>query len=208
MMELESYVEKFFPARELKRGVDYEIVSYGVLDDKYLFQSVDRYFGINSNEIFHSELLNSQQMKNLLENHRKWKNAIGLIETPYPSGGKVVLFYKLKGPIHFDNAISCGFGVVKMLTGEYEGDYLLYYANSLIESELDILTDALEELLMLEVYLQLTNPEELYNHALEKLLADDPGCLAVLIWGNAGRILRRLEEIFAEKKVKCGNNKQ
>lgn len=200
---VDSYIEKFICAEELTRGEDYEVVSYGVLDEECQFYSIDRYFHLKSNELFQSEPLNSKEMIKYLEKHPKWGTVIGLMETPYPSTGKKkVLFYKIKGSVHFDYAITCGFGVVRMLTGEYEGEYLLYFANSLIENENDIMTDIYEELLMLEMYLQLTNPEALHNQALEKMLTDDPEYLAVLIWGDAGRILGRLREIFAGKNRK------
>lgn len=76
-----SMIEDYFFANDLKRGEDFEIVSYIVLDDKFDFYSMEHFFGINSNKIFHLDNLDTNDVNDFFRWHPKMQNVMSLTET-------------------------------------------------------------------------------------------------------------------------------
>jgi hypothetical protein len=198
-----TFTKDFFPIKGLIEGKDFEIVSFIVLDEKFNFHSVDQFFSTDSHTIFQNGNFSTKYVSSYFKHHPKTEKIMSLSKTTYPDGNyRDIYFYKMRGPIHFDHAISVGFGVVKMFTGEHQGEYLLYNFNSCIEDKSDIELDVLEEMLMLKIYVQLTYQDECDDKSLEKLLVDKKEHLMSLIPGEPKRILKKLESIFKSKKGK------
>ena len=196
-------MDDLFSARELKMGEDFEVVSFMVLDHEFEFYTIDHYFGINSNKLLGRMNLATNEINDFFCEHQKIQNVMSISKTPYPEQNECnVYFYKMKGEVNFDYAISVGLGVVKMLKGKYKEEYLLYNFSSFVDDERDIQIDSIEEMLRLKMYAQLTYPTNFDDKRLEKLLRGEPNFLAALIPGDSSRILKILTSIYNSKKGK------
>ena len=196
-----SFIDDFFPANNLIKGKDFEVVSYMVMDEETELYSADYYYNVDT-----SKLLNEFNIKQIIQHfyqHSKMQNEIDFMETPYPDNEiRNIYFYNMRGSVHFDYAISLGLGVVKMLKGEHQDDYYLYNFSSFVDDEANLHEAIMEEILKLKMYVQLTNPAEVDDKKLEKLLMNNPVYFSTLIPGTPSRILNDLLSIYKLKKGK------
>jgi hypothetical protein len=198
-----SFTEDVFSATQLKEGEDFEVVSMMILNYDFDFYSIDSFFDIDSSHLYQEGILDTKQIYNFFHDHQKMNQVMNLSKTPYPQNNeRNIYFYKMKGAINFNHAISVGFGVVKMLRGKYKEEYLLYNFNSFIDGDHDLQLDFAEEILMLKIYAQLTYPNKYDDKGIEKLLKNETEYLLALLPGNPGHILRKLESTFNSKKGK------
>ena len=196
-----SFIENMFFASDFKKGEDYEVVSFMVLDHQYNFHSIDHFFEINSHELFSLHQIGPKSVNHFFQNHPKVCDVISLSETPFPQNEYYpTYFYKLKGLVHFDYAISVGLGVIRMLQGTHKGEYLLYNFLNQVEDEQDVQNEPIDEMLRLKIYSQLTYPRECDDKRLEKLMREDPIYLSLLLPGDSKRVLNKLEYIYQSKK--------
>lgn len=191
---------------ELGEDINYEVISYLVMDQEYQIYSADHFFSLDSyNYIKHNQRHTGYLKDNLYAifyAHERKPEILSIMETPFPKEKQEIILYRMMEPIHFDYAISLGFGVLRILTGPYMGQIFLFYSNSFVEDESDEEFNDLDEMLMLGAYIQLTNPSHVDFKELEILLQLDLEYVATLIHGDALRIINKLADIFSAKKGK------
>ena len=183
----------------LQYGVDFEIVSLLAIDDEGEFHTFENAFRESSKD--YCESFSGRDLaEKMIEG--KDNESVDLIETHmdvFPPH-----FLSIKG-IDFKVAVEVGLGVVKMFTGEYEGQYLLY--NSISEEglyeEVDDAIYQIEEIYKLGMYKVLTD-EVVDSKELEKVLIEDPMYLSLLCPCDGSKIIGNLRRKFQSKKG--GNN--
>ncbi|MCY9757751.1 hypothetical protein M5X00_26335 [Paenibacillus alvei] len=172
------YMDSGIDASKLQKGVDFHIASIFLVDDNFEAHSLGEYIGKSSNELFQGiESGYIQVAKKIIS------GVTGLMETPYNKG---VPFYRVKGNIDIDLATDVGLGVVR-----YQGEYYLYSPTSD-----DDPMDAIMEMIMLKVYFQLMNPNEV-DQKLAASFSKFHKMILVNMTSNAQKHINRLKEIFA-----------
>lgn len=174
----------------LERGKDYEILTFTVTN---LDMQV-----IPFGRFFRKDILTYANMKNELpldkvikEKYEDYPNVF-MIHNTRPLKGDVTLFLLEEGMVDFNTAMDCGFGVIKMLTGEHENKYFLY--NS--ENEAENIP------LMLDVYLQLS-VKDYENKSLHTMIITEFGrdLIKVLQYTDGVDLYSRLLTSFSNEKL-------
>lgn len=177
----------------LKEQVDYERLTVEIMDKEMRIIPYGRFF---KKDIM--DIVNMENRKDLIYKVVKYTESrhnvtMFLPTKPLPDIAEV---YRLKEDmIDFNRAIDCGFGIIRVLKGKYEGQYFLY--NSEIEKEYVPL--------MLDVYLQLVL-NNYDNKDLEKFINTKEGEITLKKLCNSDDIslVDKLRESYSMKKG--GNN--
>lgn len=141
-----KYMTEGVNASGLKKGIDFTVVSFVVLDNEFTSHSLGGFLGKSSVKLF----------KNVIGGYRAFAESLvankqveAVFETPYPKIENPV-FYKLNEEIDIDLATEIGLGVVL-----YNGEYMIYNPSNTGNP-----MDAIAEMFALKVYFQLRHPEE------------------------------------------------
>jgi hypothetical protein len=194
-----DFVEDTITKTNEIKGIDFEVVSYVVLTEYMDMKTADDYFGINTKELLKE--YTAEGIEKILKSHPKAKGVFEISPTPFPYGANDnVVFYKMKDDVDINLAINVGLGVVRMLSGEYKGELLLYNASNFSKEDFQ----TRDEFIMLKMYIQLRYPNEYDDRKLERFINDYEEYVYMLVPTNANAIIRRFKEIFASKKG--GNN--
>ncbi|RSK28824.1 hypothetical protein EJF36_19160 [Bacillus sp. HMF5848] len=185
------FIEDWVLANDLVDGIDFKIVSFLLEDDEGHLYSAHEYYHIDPIKELQQKII-----QHIIHNEHDH-----ITHTPYIVPERPLFFYKMKGHVNFAHAIPTGFGVVRMLRGPWEGEYLLYNYDPVFDGYV-VEWDTLYELLLLKIYVQLTYPHEQDDRLLEKRIESDPMQLSQLLPGNAEVIFKELKAIYAKKKGK------
>jgi hypothetical protein len=196
MYEL-AKVEKVVRIHELQGDV-FEVVSITVMDEEYEMHSLDSFIKVKTPDFF--EMIGS--VHNHLASCKAAFDQMGLLQrvisidtTPLPDvNNDNLLLFKLEDDIDFDLAISLGFGIIKMLSGEYVGQYLLYCPFVGANENFDD-WDRRDQILLIRTYIQLkyTNQHDL---KLKHILKHEPLLISTLIVSKPDLYISRLKHIF------------
>lgn len=199
-----DFIEKIEDAEQLIHGFDYAIVSIIVLDDDFETYSVDEWYNMDSLAYFETERLKKNHYQAFLES---WKGSrsgnvgMGITPTQYIRNAT---FYLPKVRIDLSAAITFSLGVVEILRGEYAGQFMLYYSMKMNEEDL-VEADALDEILMLKLYFQYTNPFDYYDKGVDFLIKNKWGYTEHLIMNKREEVKARFKEI-SEYHVSGGSS--
>jgi hypothetical protein len=174
-----NFVEAVVEVEGLEKGKDFEVVSTTVMTDDFEVMSIETY--------------------------AKWfmgkKNLIETSATPFPTDiDDNFVFYKLTEKVDVGLATDLGLGVVRMSTGEYKGEFLIYFPFYGESKE----WDDLDEIIALKVYLQLKHPE-IYFDKLDKLVDEHGDLVETLIVHNPQKYMKQLDGIFRRHNKKFLN---
>ena len=196
----------FMYAKDLVKGVDFEIVSHIVVDKEGRIHTVESFFEVDQLEILNKaqtttefrETLIIQCLFNRNRDHYQYIERTGMIKKP-------VYFYRFNClSIHHEWLISLGFGLVKILTGEAKGELWiydsLYFENLLIEDGEDWDDPFIgNTLIRFAIYLSLINWFT-DDRELEEIVYTYEDQLKDLCLCNAEKIIEKLKENFALRK--------
>lgn len=170
-----QFVDKMIGAKELIMDYDFAIVSQTVMTEDYELLSVET--ATKRGYIGRKKIIESAY-------------------TPFPQEyNEDFVFFLLNEEIDVGLATDLGLGVVKMLTGKYRGEHLIYlpfYGQGITKQ-----WDDINEIIAIKVYLQLKHPE-IYFESLDKLLREHRELIEANIIHNAKGYINRLYEIFDE----------
>jgi hypothetical protein len=124
----------------LVEGKDYEVLTFKVMNGNFDEVAFGRYY---KKDVL--KLVGDKPIQELVKEH-KTSREVSILPTKPLVDNATVYLLEVNKTLNIDNAIDCGFGVIKMLTGEFEGNYFLYNSD-IDEQNLPI---------MLDVYLQLS----------------------------------------------------
>lgn len=168
-------------AAGLKKGIDFTIVSFLVLDEEFASHSLGGFLGRSSVKLF----------KTVIGGYRAFAESLvadkgveAVVETPYPKIENPV-FYKLNEEIDIDLATEIGLGVVL-----YNDEYMLY-----CPSNTGSPMDAVAEMLAIKVYFQLKHPEEVDEKLKASFVKFQDVIMSNMI-ANSAKHMNRLKEIF------------
>jgi hypothetical protein len=182
-----KYLDTGYRTKGLVNGVDFEVVSFIILDLLNLKgYSLGGYLKTSSNELFNNINSNYLDATNTLINEMKKDGEVaGVSETLIPNNEDYA-FYQLKGvEIDIDLATEIGLGVVK-----YRGHYMLYYPHYQQES------DAYVEMMLMKTYFQLKYPENI-DEKIKENFAKYEKAIRPLISINVPKHMKRLKEIYS-----------
>jgi hypothetical protein len=165
--KLKYFIKEVFPVGTMKKGVDFEVISFFVWDfrnDKV--RTIDHYYNFDSCKLLSALRGGGSPIELISTEIEKGTgiNPTNLCRTHFPEY-PAPHFYRLKSPIDYHMAISMGFGIVRLLNSNKENDYLLYYAHTYLE-EIDeelIENCVYEEIGLLKCYLLLTENGRFYD---------------------------------------------
>jgi hypothetical protein len=111
---------------------------------------------------------------------------------PFGSDVEVDLYHLKDGMVDFNTAMDCGFGIIRMLEGEYQGEYFLY----------NIANDEEDLPLILDIYLQLV-VVGYKNDKLKDFVSTSYGkkFINALQSSEGANLYRRLQEKFTGKTL-------
>lgn len=183
----------------LINNVDYRVVSLEITTDleEVTDKSLDEIVGMPTMEFYRKYGINSDfsnKTGNLLETDYNIKRDSIVITTTEPPTGNY--FYKPEKTINFDSALTFNFGVVEMLKGKFKGDLFLYNLSTLEESP----NQDLEEMIMLKLYHQYTNPHEL-DRKLDYVIETNKEYIYNLIRKDKDKVLREFSEMFKDSRI-------
>lgn len=168
-------------ASGLKKGIDFNIISFMVLDRDFASHSLGGFLGKNSTKLF----------KNVAGGYRAFaeslvagKSVEAVAETPYPKIDNQV-FYRINEEVDIDLATEIGLGVVL-----YKGEYLLYCPSNTGNP-----MDAVSEMLTIKVYFQLKHPDEI-DMKLKSSFEKYQDIIMSNMIANSAKHMNRLKEIF------------
>ncbi len=198
--------ESMIYAYELEEGVDYEIVSYVVVDKNDHFHTLESFFGINQFELI-QKCSNGKEFEEMLQNQiqhvKTGQEYKRIMKTEMIK--KPVYFYRLNEPtLDLDLLISLGFGLVELLTEENYGDLFifdLFYYRTLIFEDGYEWDDPLSSdmAIRISVYTLLTDPTY-DDRDLEKILNMNEDLIKLRCLCNGDKIVAALRKVFATKK--------
>jgi hypothetical protein len=129
---------------DLVQNKDYEILTIAVTNEDMELIPFGRYFKKDILEIANSDKGDSILIDLINENYGD-KHKVLFIQSTRPLKEEVGLYHLTEGMVDFNTAMDCGFGIIRMLEGEYKGEFFLYNSEN-DENDLS---------LMLDIYLQL-----------------------------------------------------
>lgn len=193
-------------AHDLVEGEDYEFVSFIVVDNKDQFQTIESFFSVDQLEFIKQNLTPAEiekalKTKSLFSRNNedfKFIKKVDMVKMP-------VYFYRLNElPLDLDLLVSLGFGLIRMLTDDANGELwffdALYFRNRFFAEE-DEWDDPIigDTAIRLMIYFSLHLPT--YNDRdLERILNMSEDYLKLMCLCNGDAIIERLKEGFARKK--------
>jgi hypothetical protein len=182
-----KYLDTGYRTKGLVNGVDFEVVSFLILDLLNLKgYSLGGYLKSSSNELFNNTNGDYLNATNALINAMKKDGEVaGVSETLIPNNEDYV-FYQLKGvEIDIDLATEIGLGVVK-----YKGDYMFYYPHY------QETNDAYVEMMLMKTYFQLKYPENI-DKKIKENFENYLKAVRPLMTINVPKHIQRLKEIYS-----------
>lgn len=175
----------------LKLGTDYEILTVVIIDEEMNFVPYGRFFRTSIQEIVDKE----RKGKSVIDIIKEEKQYTSIIQETRPLADHQVVYRLKKDVIDFDTAVECGFGIVRVLNGKYQGQYFLYNSEN----------DDENVGFMLDVYLQIV-AKNYDNKNLERYINSENGrmMLSLLQHSDDDVLFHKLDMAFNNKKG--GNN--
>lgn len=171
----------------LEKGVDYEIVTSFVIDDMDFIPSCRFLKNKNLNEF-----CVQKRGTGWVNFFSKIDGKVGWSIQETKPINDIHEAYRLKeNMIDLETAVDCGFGIIRVLKGDYKGQYFLYY----IDNDEEYFP------LMLDVYLQIA-VKDYDNKSLERYVSKKSvrTLLSVLQFGDDNALLHKLDMSFQSKK--------
>lgn len=190
-----DYLVNHFLASDLVREVEFEVVSFFAIDGKQIF-SVDRFLEIDSLNVL--RFRSAHESQRYLSSYLTTNNHVFIAPTPMNSKENNIYFYKLAVPIDFDLVISCGLGVIRMLTGKYKGEYLFYSVNQIYNDNPLMMSNLITEWILIKFYIQMVCANEYIDRSLAKEWEENRLELLKFFPGNKDEIEQRLTKIFED----------
>ena len=170
--------------KDLKKDVDFHVVSFLVLDHNYDLHSLGGYLNKRSNKLL-SNVVGGLPV--FVSSILAGKNIVGFGETDYPEVDNLV-FYKMDEEIDIDLATEVGLGVV-----QYKGETYLYYPSATGDD-----MDAVGEMLRIKVYCQLKYPDEI-DKKLQVSFIKVQNMIERVLKANVSGNMRKLRGILNRK---------
>lgn len=191
------FIEKMIEAGKLTIEVDYEIVSFIVIEweDSWDFPSIDEGYKMDSLAFF--------QKENITKNHKAKLEQIIIEQQDHPPNiGSTPhidnpTFYLLNEDINLTEAMTFGLGVVQMLRGEYAGRYMLYNYRKVNDPDY-VEEDISDEMIMLKLYFQYTVPFPYYDKGVHHLIENQWDYAWHLINNNHDYVREQFRMIFEQ----------
>lgn len=187
-----SYLEDLFLANDLVCTNDFEVVSFLAIDQDKKVQSADAYFQFDS-----TDLLRFRNAKQALGYLQEQQN-IYITPTPMKNEKNRVYFYKLDVEIDIDLAITTGLGVVRMLTGIHQGEYLLYAMDQVYNETPEKIDNLVEEWVRIKIYTQIIHGNTYLDKALKDKWLKDRSYLTCLLIGETDQVEKRLAALYGD----------
>jgi hypothetical protein len=195
-----NFIVDIIPSRGLISGVDFDVSSFFVFDFRtFKIISIDKYYKLNSLSLL-KDLSYETSKQLILREIQKVSNndlSIELQTTTLPCSNSY--FYKMSSDLNADIAIQLGFGIVKMKTGPFKGEFLIYNAKDICEEEPGDEARLAEELLLLKIYLQLTE-NNFHEPRLEYFLEDPLEFFLLNLIGDINLLYKRLSYAIDSKR--------
>lgn len=189
-----TYIEGVSEVRGKVQGKDFQVVSMFVLDDDLNAYSLEGFLKLRSPELAKQQLnlrYDQHEVRKVLQEKKLIRGHMVLNETIFPMAtDKDFVFYKLNEPLDIGLLTELGMGVVRMLTGEFAGELMVFFPFYGTHE-----SDDLDEIIILKMYLQLKHPE-VYFKGLDYLFEEHADKLESLILTNVEAYMNRLGMIF------------
>lgn len=201
-----DFITDIVPTVGLIEGVHLEVSSFYVLNLEDLsIQSIDGFYNIDSLDWIRHDPLKNGILDFLIIKLKGITNdpIVTFHSTtffPHPS----LYLYKIEGRIDLDTAISLGLGVVKMKKGPYKGDFLLYNTRVMFSPENEVEerdeNSYLDDLILLKVYLQLTENDRFNEPNLVEILVKYLEISPLLLISDIDTLLARIHYSIDKNK--------
>ncbi|MCH1624454.1 hypothetical protein [Fredinandcohnia quinoae] len=173
----------------LQLGDDYEIVTVTTWDHDCNILPYRRAFRKNIMDIIHM----NRSGRSIEETVQNTENSsdFWFIQATRPLDENQQVYRLKENMIDFDTAIDCGFGIIRVLKGKYEGEYFLYNSEN----------DEEDTGFMLDIYLQIA-VKNYDNKSLEKYVNTKYGrqLLRILQLTSDNALTHKLDMSFQRKK--------
>lgn len=180
---------------KMVENVDFEVVSFYVVDrEEAEFYSFSTYFKENIMDHYENKLDKKSNFINQII-QLKENGDIAISKTPFPSKPDYFLKSNDGAKIDIDIATVLGMGAVRILTGEFAGEFMVYH----IRTD----EDMHDELIRLALYTLLTD-KNADSVALENLVKNNQLYIVGLMMCDLGLILDKIYTAFESRKG--GNN--
>ncbi|WP_067843145.1 hypothetical protein [Amphibacillus sediminis] len=190
-----SFLEDFILINDLKMGIDFEVVSFLAITPNQLTGSADRYLGIDVEDVlrFRNATDTFHYLINLVPPNEKTY----ITPTPFKDNVKSLYFFKLRAPLNLKFAIGCGLGVVRMLKGTYQNQYLFYSIDQVYNDQNNDIFSLATDIFRLKLYMQLVLGKKFHDKAIEKEWKNNQLSAFNLLMTDQKYIHKQLEKIFS-----------
>lgn len=179
------------------KDIDFEVVSFYVVDkeegEPYSFNT---FFKEDIHDYYENILDKSTNYINQMI-QLKEKGNIVLSKTPFPNQPEYFIKINDGSKMDINTATKLGLGVVRILTGDFSGEFMIYHTDTTGSDTIQ------EELIRLGLYTILTDSSA-DSAKLEKIVEKNRLYVAGLMLCELSETMEELDKVFASKKG--GNN--
>ncbi|WP_017470446.1 hypothetical protein [Amphibacillus jilinensis] len=190
-----KYLDDYFMASHLTLSKDFEVVSFFALTPDQILSSADCFLGVKIEDVI--RFRNATATLRYLIEYPTKKPQPYIVPTPMKKEDNKLYFYKLSLPLSVQKAVGMGLGVIRMLTGSYRGEYLLYSIPEVYNHTPGNIMHLTKDILRLKVYIQLILGKKRIDASLKKQWIENKGAILDLLFTDHDYIINQLEKIFS-----------